>query len=404
MSNTTTTSNPPKDNLILRDLYEQYWRCRDFEIKNLWQRSIFLGAFLILCFTGYGAFFGKAFLNQSNNLYFFDESSWKCHSIAMCLTVLGIIFSWLWICLAKASKAWVEVYENAIFAIEKEMTNTNGLKNYVGFQYDALPSYPQGGKPLFDNSIHSTNGGPFSPSRINIFIGQIALFIMQILFYTHLTLGPYQKISNLVIPSFANCDLGMVSILLLLFLLFLFLCSAGSFFIWLLFLGMSTHIKSDTLKEKDPKGKWLGEEETENFYPNEINFLKKLQDYLDKNKLLIKEESLLGSERENVYLAYNYKYSGTKIKIDFFVKKLNLKDVYIEIKAVPFGTILYKDRIKGRKVKSGNQKDILNISREFPLNTIRLRYLIKFFFSKEELDENRLLHDVTVSLQSKSIL
>lgn len=322
----------------------------------------------------------------------------------MCLTFFGIIFSWLWICLAKSSKAWVEVYENAISAIEKIMANANDLNKYAGFRYDTLPSYQQRGMPLFDNSIHSTNGGHFSPSRINILIGQIALCIMQILFYAHLILGPYQSISNHVIPFFTDCNMGMHSILLLLFLLFLFLCSVTTLFVWRLFLKMSTLIKSDTLKEKDPKGKWLEEKETENFYPNEINFLKKLQDYLDKNELLEKNASLLGSERENVYLAYNYKYSGTKIKIDFFVKKLNLKDVYIEIKAVPFGTILYKDRIKGRKVKSGNQKDILNISREFPLNTIRLRNLIKFFFSKEELDENRLLHDVTVSLQSKSIL
>ena len=107
---------------------------------------------------------------------------------------------------------------------------------------------------------------------------------------------------------------------------------------------------------------------------------------------------------EYSYLAYIYKSFRAKIKIDFFVKKLNLKDVFIEIKTEPFGTILYKKRIKGRNVKSGYQKDILNISRELPLNKATLRNLIKNFFSKEELDKNRLLHDVTVFLQSKSIL
>ena len=87
----------PSDKLVLRDLYEQYWRCRDFEIKNLWQRSIFLGAFLILCFTGYGAFFSKAFFDKDNQLIYFDEECWKCHIFAMLIALLGVVFSRLWI-------------------------------------------------------------------------------------------------------------------------------------------------------------------------------------------------------------------------------------------------------------------------------------------------------------------
>ena len=124
----------PSDKLVLRDLYEQYWRCRDFEIKNLWQRSIFLGAFLILCFTGYGAFFSKAFFDKDNQLIYFDEECWKCHIFAMLIALLGVVFSRLWICLAKASKAWVEVYETAIRAIEKKLSKNNVLKNYIAFQ------------------------------------------------------------------------------------------------------------------------------------------------------------------------------------------------------------------------------------------------------------------------------
>lgn len=403
MLNNNTTSNRPSGELVLRDLYEQYWRCRDFEIKNLWQRSIFLGAFLILCFTGYGAFLGKAFWGENNNLCFFDESSWKCHSIAMCLTILGFLFSWLWICLAKASKAWVEVYENAISAIERIMTNASDLNKYASFQYDNLPSYPQKGLPLFDTYIYSTNGGSFSPSRINILIGQIALCVMGTLLYTHLTLGPYQGISNLAIPVFTNYNLGIYSILLLLFLLLLFLLAVTFLFIWCLIVKMSEFIKSNTLKEKDPRGRWLGENE-EQFYPKEIGFLKKLQDYLDRNKLLTRCASFLGSEQENVYLSYIYASSVEKIKMDFYVKKLNLKDVYIEIKAVSFGSILYKSRIKGYKVKSDNQKDVFNILRELPLNIKTLRNLIKSLFFKKELDENRLILDVVNFLKSKSIV
>ena len=90
--------------------------------------------------------------------------------------------------------------------------------------------------------------------------------------------------------------------------------------------------------------------------------------------------------------------------MDFYVKKLNLKDVYIEIKAVSFGSILYKSRIKGYKVKSDNQKDVFNILRELPLNIKTLRNLIKSLFFKKELDENQLILDVVNFLKSKSIV
>lgn len=92
MLNNNTTSNRPSGELVLRDLYEQYWRCRDFEIKNLWQRSVFLGAFLILCFTGYGAFFGKAFFDDKGRLILFEGSSWVCHFVAMIITFWGGFF------------------------------------------------------------------------------------------------------------------------------------------------------------------------------------------------------------------------------------------------------------------------------------------------------------------------
>lgn len=37
-----------------KDIYESLWRCRDFELSHLWQRSVFLTAFLLLAYTGYG--------------------------------------------------------------------------------------------------------------------------------------------------------------------------------------------------------------------------------------------------------------------------------------------------------------------------------------------------------------
>jgi len=48
-------SNDVEDKISIKEIHETFWRCRDFELSHLWQRSIFLSAFLILCFTGYGS-------------------------------------------------------------------------------------------------------------------------------------------------------------------------------------------------------------------------------------------------------------------------------------------------------------------------------------------------------------
>ena len=34
--------------------HEEVWACRNFEISNLWQRSVFLGTFMLAIAAGYG--------------------------------------------------------------------------------------------------------------------------------------------------------------------------------------------------------------------------------------------------------------------------------------------------------------------------------------------------------------
>ena len=50
-----------KENELLskKDLYDELWRCRDLEINNLWQKSVFLGSFIVAVGTAYCAFIGK---------------------------------------------------------------------------------------------------------------------------------------------------------------------------------------------------------------------------------------------------------------------------------------------------------------------------------------------------------
>ena len=350
----------PSDKLVLRDLYEQYWRCRDFEIKNLWQRSIFLGAFLILCFTGYGAFFSKAFFDKDNQLIYFDEECWKCHIFAMLIALLGVVFSRLWICLAKASKAWVEVYETAIRAIEKKLSKNNILKNYIAFQYDNLPFYPQKGKHKFDTSLHSFKGGAFSPSRINIIIGYVALWAMSLSFANHCVMLQILKYPCHLIWSVILC-----------FILLVLCLRDGTFRL----------IKSDTLKNKDPEAKWIDERTLIKLYKNEYLLLEKIKSRLSVLNFVDASKASFGSEGEYVYLTYNFIYEENEMKLDIFVEKINFKRVFTEIKSKTSRDVLYKTNVKGEYLFEKKCFLLLKKTRN------------------KKLDEDKLVNDVVARLK-----
>lgn len=106
--------------------------------------------------------------------------------------------------MGKGSKAWYEVYETAITEFENNNFIELGLpkENIMG-----MMKFPQ--KQRCD-SIFSTNGGAFSPSRINILIGQVSLFLLIILDLIHL----------MIIQITMNHRIfGILSILILIFTL-----------------------------------------------------------------------------------------------------------------------------------------------------------------------------------------
>lgn len=97
----------------LRNVLDRLYECRDLEISNLWQRSVFLSVFMILCYTGYGCLVTQIVENIDNTL-----KITYLHTVAVALGCISAIFSVLWIAMAKASKAWYEVYETAISSFE----------------------------------------------------------------------------------------------------------------------------------------------------------------------------------------------------------------------------------------------------------------------------------------------
>ncbi len=157
-----------------KDVYSSLWRCRDFELSHLWQRSIFLTTFLVMSFTGYGSMLLRVCE------YITDDN--KCipfcilNIAGLCIALLGIVLSALWIMMGKGSKAWYEKYENALYHIER---NEKYSKAIVANDMDdemlmhgSLPA----ANPL-DTSLFTTNAGRFSVSRINIAIGQVSIVV-----------------------------------------------------------------------------------------------------------------------------------------------------------------------------------------------------------------------------------
>lgn len=218
------------ENLSKRDFYEQYWRCRDFELTTLWQRSIFLGTFLILCFTGYGAYFGKAFISEDTCLALccYDNLQNKIfeHVIADFLALIGMVSSMLWIAMAKGSKAWYERYENAIDAIEKEMQSTSSTYEQFtcGFKCFNRLFYHE---TNLDEHIFSGKGGPFSPSKVNVALGQVALIIWSAIFCFHVffILG---QIFNGLVGTLLFTETSIFSILFCLVLLTFFVVTLSA--------------------------------------------------------------------------------------------------------------------------------------------------------------------------------
>lgn len=162
---------------------DRLYSCRDLEISNLWQRSIFLAVFLLLIFTGYGTLLTKALEEfkylGSYNIYSFG----LYNAIFLIIAVIGCIFSLLWIFMAKGSKAWYEIYGEAIADYERcYPTNESEEAEVFGMGKNYHPSYKS------NNCIFSTKGGAYSVSKVNILIGQISLMLWCALGVIHLLL------------------------------------------------------------------------------------------------------------------------------------------------------------------------------------------------------------------------
>ncbi len=211
-----------KNSFTIKDLYAQYWRNRDLEIQYLWQRSVVLTAFMVLFLTGYGAFALNIFC-KGEHISFEDDI--VPHLIGFALSIIGVIFSIFWIALAKASKAIVESYEHAIAAIETRKGFFNVEISMAASESRCnLPGYDTyDKKDSLDDCLFCTKGGKYSPSKINIAIGQVILVVWLLVMVLHLFLvNKMYKINliNKILEKIKdNCGILTAILLVIIFIL-----------------------------------------------------------------------------------------------------------------------------------------------------------------------------------------
>lgn len=170
-----------EDKISLMDIYRTLWSCRDFELSHLWQRSVFLTAFLLLVYSGYGILIFNL-LTVSNDVPGTNLLVLSC--LGLFILLIGMVLSQLWIMMAKGSKAWYEVYEKAIMEIEGN--SRYATETVTDFMCDDEVRHGYVPNPDdFDYRLNTTHAGGFSPSRINIVIGQLSLVVLFILYVVH---------------------------------------------------------------------------------------------------------------------------------------------------------------------------------------------------------------------------
>ena len=164
-----------------RDIYMRLCACRDFEIKLQWERAVFLTAFLIACFAGYGSFLLSVHQHGYGNIPHI-----LVKGIPLAISLVGIILSLLWVLMAKGSKAWYEHYEEAITAFARSHPHVDEcLMSHRWIEIEGICSAGM------SNRITNQKGGAYSVSKIVVLIGQLSLIVWCMIFLLHAAIASF---------------------------------------------------------------------------------------------------------------------------------------------------------------------------------------------------------------------
>ena len=171
------------------EVYKALYKAYADEIRNLWQRSIFLGAFMTLAWGGYGALQLKMIEKCLSNI-----CAYHFASLGLCAVIM--ILSLLWIAMAKGSKFVQEAHERHIKDLGFDKVKKIVIENCDKRLFCDLGKYNN--PPSKDNKseIMDTNpnlffGGDlkpyrYSPSKINIALGQFSYLLALALCIRHI--------------------------------------------------------------------------------------------------------------------------------------------------------------------------------------------------------------------------
>lgn len=191
----------------LIDVYKTLWKCRDFEISTLWQRSVMLGTFLVLAYCGYGALL----LKVSEGV----GCQWNAFNLlAIGVAAFGIVLSALWVMMMKGSKAWYEQYEGTLYYFQEHCKEAvaDAAATLIGLKASSHPDVKDETMQKIDNSLLSAKAGGYSVSKLATMIGIVSFVGWILICVAHLVaiwLG-HDRVAKLIgMPSF-SVALGVV--------------------------------------------------------------------------------------------------------------------------------------------------------------------------------------------------
>lgn len=165
------------------EVYKVLYKAYADEIRNLWQRSIFLGAFMTLAWGGYGALQLKAIEKCLQNVCVYHFAS-----LGLCAVI--IVLSSLWVAMAKGSKFVQEAHEWHIKNLKIDDVEKDTKKLFCNLDnYDKLKHKKYdiedniSSRLFFNGDLESYR---YSPSKINIALGRFSLFVSLLLIVCHI--------------------------------------------------------------------------------------------------------------------------------------------------------------------------------------------------------------------------
>ncbi|MGX3011706.1 RipA family octameric membrane protein [Helicobacter sp. 23-1044] len=168
--------------------YEILYTAYADEIRNLWQRSIFLGAFMTLAWGGYGALQLKFIEQCLQNI-----CAYHFASLGLCFVI--IVLSLLWIAMAKGSKFVQEAHEKHIRKFNFNETEQDIKKLFCELdEYEYIEkngnsdTKKEMDKDLSPNLFFSKalKAYRYSPSKINIALGWFSAVMACVLTLLHI--------------------------------------------------------------------------------------------------------------------------------------------------------------------------------------------------------------------------